>query len=73
MQLAVDGLALHYGPVPLVGDHEIGTRDRLALAPAFGDAGHGLVPARLPLGDEVADHADRNHQDERQRAHEDSL
>src|SRR5213592_4296423 len=62
-QLAVDGFALHYGPMALVGDGEIRAGDRLALAPALGDAGNGLVAPRLPLGDQVADHRDRKHED----------
>ncbi len=73
VQLAVDGLALHHRPVALVRDREIRAGHRLALAPAFGDAGDGFVAPRLPLRDQVADHADGNHENERQGAHQDGL
>src|SRR5574341_969653 len=68
VQLAVDGLALHHGPVALVGNGEVGPEDRLALAPAFGDSGHRLVAPSLALGDEALNHEDRDEQRQGEQA-----
>jgi hypothetical protein len=70
---AVHGLALHLGPVALVGQREIGPGERLALAPAFRDAFDRLGGAALALRDQVADQVDRDQQHERERAHGERL
>jgi len=66
-RLAVHGVALDLGPVALVLQHDVRAGDGLPLAPAFGNAGDGLVAARLPRGHEVADHVHRQQEEDRER------
>src|ERR1043165_2358399 len=58
--LAVVHFLRDLGPGALVGQGDVGSGERLALAPALGDAVHGLVAPLLALGDEALDHRHRH-------------